>query len=184
MCMLWAQKPGTSLAVAERHCFSYGCFILSPLLFIVCPPPPFPLPLFLFPSCCFGSVLVVVAVYMLIVSPFYLLAFRYFLWFFSWHFFFYHLSLAAFVVAFFFSSLFFSFLVSCVLFVVMGCCQVFSCVHLITFFFFFFANTCAIVLCGFPALLGSASPPTHPFFFPSLFFPFVRAAVPKTMARS
>lgn len=102
---------------------------------------------------------------------------------FSLFFFSHHLSLAAFVVALFFS---FFCLLSCVLFVAMGC-QLLSCIHLIMHFsFFFFTNTCAIVLCGFPALFCSVFPPPALLFCPPpppFFLPPVRTVVPKTMAR-
>lgn len=130
--------------------------------FVHCLPPPLPPPPFFIPfmllrlcfSCCcrlYAYRFAFLFVSFSLFSMVFLVAF-----------FFYHLSLAAFVVAFFFSSLFFSFLVSCVLFVVMGCCQVFSCVHLITFFFFFLCKHlchCSLWISGIAQQCISTHPP-------------------------
>lgn len=54
------------------------------------------------------------------------------------------------------------------------CCDGLASVKLHTphyvFFIFSFANTCAIILCGFPALFGSVFPPFLFSFFPPLSF--------------
>lgn len=168
---------GPSLAVAERHCFFIRVFYIISILFIVRLFPPF-----LIPSCCFGSVLVIVAVYCYRLSFLFVSSSLF--------------SLVFIVVAFpFFLSFVFScvccrvfflsflHLVSCVLFVVMGW-QVLSCIHLITCFLFFPLQTpVPSFFVGFQHCLAVYSPPFF-FLFSPLFLSSVRAVVPKTMAIS